>query len=412
MYLTNALMLNSGAIEKLILTPQFNSDGAPKPIVLVGANGSGKTGLLSITADGLIEIAALHYVNLTPQVGVGRRFFRVLGGRTQRVGSNFELSALKFRDQTHEFYYRAKTGEVTASLVSDEMKPYPGMIHWSAGNDKRASGQTAEIERIYGNGAYAFFPSTRFEIPYWANIEAMEREPEADFNLEFSKVLEKPIVVQSAMKFLKPWIMNLMMDTIVTAADVFTLGTADLIKNKAAQNLTYMNTYSGLNTIVRTILRNPQVSVNWLNRSFGERRIAIISERHTIVMPSIDCLSSGQSTLFAVFGTLLRYGDAGQISKPLNQIEGIAIIDEVDAHLHADLQHDALPELIGLFPKIQFILTSHSPLFPLGMRKLFGEDGFTLIELPSGLTIDPERFSEFEASYAYFRATLTFEDSI
>ena len=109
---------------------------------------------------------------------------------------------------------------------------------------------------------------------------------------------------------------------------------------------------------------------------------------------------------------MLRYGDVGVAAKPLDQIEGIVIVDEIDAHLHADLQHDALPELMRCFPRVQFIVTSHSPLFPLGMRKMFGEDGFTLIELPSGLTIDPERFSEFEASLLYFHATQAFEASV
>ena len=44
---------------------------------------------------------------------------------------------------------------------------------------------------------------------------------------------------------------------------------------------------------------------------------------------------------------------------------GIVLIDEVDAHLHLSLQKDILPLLTGLFPRIQFIVTTHSP-FVLG----------------------------------------------
>lgn len=72
MYLTDLLIVNSGAIEKLTLQPQFNADGSPKPVVLVGTNGAGKTGLLSVVADGLVEIAAQHYENITPTQGAGR----------------------------------------------------------------------------------------------------------------------------------------------------------------------------------------------------------------------------------------------------------------------------------------------------------------------------------------------------
>ena len=44
---------------------------------------------------------------------------------------------------------------------------------------------------------------------------------------------------------------------------------------------------------------------------------------------------------------------------------GIVLIDEVDAHLHLSLQKNILPLLTGLFPRIQFIVTTHSP-FVLG----------------------------------------------
>ena len=85
---------------------------------------------------------------------------------------------------------------------------------------------------------------------------------------------------------------------------------------------------------------------------------------------------------------------------------------KIDSHLHADLQHDVLPELVKLFPRIQFVLSAHAPLFPLGMQKLFSDDGFALIEMPSGLTINAERFSEFASSFDYFRATQAFETTV
>lgn len=40
---------------------------------------------------------------------------------------------------------------------------------------------------------------------------------------------------------------------------------------------------------------------------------------------------------------------------------GIAIIDEIDVHLHISLQKKVLPFLIKAFPKVQFIVSTHSP---------------------------------------------------
>lgn len=41
--------------------------------------------------------------------------------------------------------------------------------------------------------------------------------------------------------------------------------------------------------------------------------------------------------------------------------EGIVMIDEVETHLHLEMQKTALPLLTTLFPNIQFIVTTHSP---------------------------------------------------
>jgi predicted ATP-dependent endonuclease of OLD family len=40
---------------------------------------------------------------------------------------------------------------------------------------------------------------------------------------------------------------------------------------------------------------------------------------------------------------------------------GIALIDEIETHLHVELQKKVLPFLTKLFPNIQFIVTTHSP---------------------------------------------------
>lgn len=41
--------------------------------------------------------------------------------------------------------------------------------------------------------------------------------------------------------------------------------------------------------------------------------------------------------------------------------QGIVLIDEIETHLHIDLQKEILHFLTQLFPRIQFIVTTHSP---------------------------------------------------
>lgn len=42
-------------------------------------------------------------------------------------------------------------------------------------------------------------------------------------------------------------------------------------------------------------------------------------------------------------------------------MQGIVLIDEIEAHLHIDLQKKVLPFLTAFFPRIQFIVSTHSP---------------------------------------------------
>ena len=47
MYVNNIKIKNYGSIEEFEINANLNEDGSPKPIILMGKNGSGKTLLLS-----------------------------------------------------------------------------------------------------------------------------------------------------------------------------------------------------------------------------------------------------------------------------------------------------------------------------------------------------------------------------
>ena len=128
---------------------------------------------------------------------------------------------------------------------------------------------------------------------------------------------------------------------------------------------------------------------------------------------SLKHLSLGQAILFNMFATIIRHADTNDIMKSINlsDITGIVVIDEVDMHLDSEMQYDVLPKLLKLFPKIQFIITTHSPLFLLGMDKEL-KDKYMLIEMPKGIETTTERFSEFENSYKYLNKTKKHEEEI
>ncbi len=77
-------------------------------------------------------------------------------------------------------------------------------------------------------------------------------------------------------------------------------------------------------------------------------------------------LASGNKVVIAMVGDLMfRLLKAPKV-KVLQHLTGIVIIDELDLHLHPDWQYK-LPELLSsVFPKIQFIASTHSPIPLLG----------------------------------------------
>jgi predicted ATPase len=74
---------------------------------------------------------------------------------------------------------------------------------------------------------------------------------------------------------------------------------------------------------------------------------------------SLAELSDGYSAVISIVTEImLRMEAAGSHAYDL---EGVVLIDEVETHLHVELQKKILPFLCDFFPKIQFIISTHSP---------------------------------------------------
>jgi predicted ATP-binding protein involved in virulence len=84
-------------------------------------------------------------------------------------------------------------------------------------------------------------------------------------------------------------------------------------------------------------------------------------------------LAAGYRNIICMIGDMLirlrRMQDKSIDRKDFKNYEGIVIIDEFDAHLHPKYQYE-LPKLLSdVFPKVQFIVSTHSPIPLLGAPK-------------------------------------------
>ncbi len=53
---------------------------------------------------------------------------------------------------------------------------------------------------------------------------------------------------------------------------------------------------------------------------------------------------------------------------PLHEMEGLVLIDEIDLHLHPTWQEELVPLVRRIFPRLQFVATTHSPTVLTGLK--------------------------------------------
>ncbi len=81
-------------------------------------------------------------------------------------------------------------------------------------------------------------------------------------------------------------------------------------------------------------------------------------------------LSQGYQATIAWVADLLGQAtlEAGRVIPP-SEVKGIVLIDEIDLHLHPRWQVKLIPALKKVFPKVQFIVTTHSPMVLPGLER-------------------------------------------
>ena len=105
----------------------------------------------------------------------------------------------------------------------------------------------------------------------------------------------------------------------------------------------------------------------YVNKKYTSVRIGISKKQHRKIAvvgrledgseeeiaPKFSNLSSGEIMVLGIFSSIIREYDKINLKSTMNfeDIKGIVLIDEIDAHLHSDILKDVLPELIKIFPK-------------------------------------------------------------
>ena len=98
MYIKRIQLTNYGPIARLDIVCPFDSD-KPKPLVLVGENGSGKSVLLSHIVNGMLVAQNVIYPE-TPEVEVGK-VYKLRSPSYIRSGCEFSFTRVEFEESMY-----------------------------------------------------------------------------------------------------------------------------------------------------------------------------------------------------------------------------------------------------------------------------------------------------------------------
>lgn len=107
----------------------------------------------------------------------------------------------------------------------------------------------------------------------------------------------------------------------------------------------------------------PEIDASLLEIRMEEGQYHLVPRiiRNGIPLELTELSDGYQAMLVIVLDLMLRYAYLFFDGDPL---EGAALvgIDEIDLHLHPRWQRTVLPQLMRLFPRTQFVVTTHSPI--------------------------------------------------
>lgn len=423
MYTKGIHILNYGPISQLAIEMPFD-DSTPKPVVLVGENGSGKSIILSHIVNGLAAAKGIAYPE-TPEVETGK-VFKLRSPYYIRPAAEWCYAKVEYEQNLFmgEFTARRQKQDYADSppeFPSDEAKNA-----WDKMSADQNSSLMSNIDRskgaetrdIFEKRCVLYFPHNRFEEPAWLNEASLEARAEYMDIKHLQHYTNRKLISYSSLKDNQDWLFDVAYDM-----SVFERLTENLLISDSGRNqVRIIQEWKGFRGPSTTVFEIALDIVRHIMRGNGDATLKIGARLDRVVslwigetrkVPNIFQLSSGETSLLNLFLSILRdFNLCGATFDSASDIRGVVVVDEVDLHLHAIHQYDVLPRLIQMFPNVQFVVTTHSPLFVLGMSTVFGEDGFALYRLPDGHRIDPEEFGEFGKAYDAFSSTSKFSDDV
>ncbi len=407
MFLEKIIFDNRAPFEHLEI--DFKNNGVN---VLTAINGKGKTTILSHIVDAFYELARPAF----PREFEGKenKLYRVSSPLYDMDSSNPSIVYFRFKDGEAFYDYIDIRGNCTKDQYESAINVNSKIDYNSFQSrltqqnfSKYWDIQSEDIKkRMFEQYILTFFPSYRFELPAYLN-DPYSTPLKYSIDNKFSGYLPNQIEVISDIFSFSNWLLDVLLDMkigekIQFYRDAGNYNNVIPVTVPAQESVVLNNLNNILSNTLSSKKYKGRVRFGIGKRNGGMARIAImndVNDHHNQVCPSIFQLSSGELALIAIFGEIIHQADNNDNNVPLDEIKGIVLIDEIEKHLHITLQKEVLPKMFALFPNVQFIVSSHSPFFNMGLATELSEKHKIFDLDHNGISCSATKNDQYEEVY-------------
>lgn len=130
----------------------------------------------------------------------------------------------------------------------------------------------------------------------------------------------------------------------------------ELYNAQNANEPTVISLDDAIKLLQKMLNRDIEITVSYNSVTFKEKLSNVTFEQ----------LSAGYRGVITIICDVIdRFSKQQEVDK-ISEFKGVIVIDEVELHLHPKWQYSFIQKLRETFPKVQFIVTTHSPTVLLG----------------------------------------------
>lgn len=315
MYIEKLLLENIRCLDSLSVEMEKPGES----ILFVGDNGDGKSSVLRSIAMGLCdESSSASLLRELPGEFVKNKKdeaaieIYLRNGRRKRFKIITKILSLKEYEKVKQTIYEEKNGKFKKLSVEQEKKfPWNKIFVSAYGAGARTQG-TEDFQHYFsGDAVYTLF-----------NYDALLQNPELVVRRLIARARER--------------------------------GKGSPEKGQELASQMWETVRESLGKVLSLKKEEIELSSRGLN------------VRHRGKMYELGSVGDGYRSTTTWVLDLISWAMLNRNWKSLDAISGIVIVDEIEQHLHPQWQLKILESLRDVFPKIQFIITTHSPLVVSG----------------------------------------------